>query len=184
MKYICVFCGSSAGADGKYIANALTLGEELAKRGIGLVYGGSRNGTMGAVAKACLNAGGNVIGIMAAELLEGVDYHEDLFDGLTETIIAKTMPERKRMMIQKSDGFITLPGGLGTIDELTEVMNEVSCGFHHKPIGILNTDGYYDYFKKWFEHARKEKFVYHVDPRAFIYEEEPIELLNKLQEKL
>lgn len=184
MKYICVYCGSSTGKGKKYLANAKLLGESFAKQNIGLIYGGSENGTMGALASSCLNAGGTVIGIMSQDLLDGVDYHETILEGLTETIIVPNLTKRKRLMIDKADGFIALPGGLGTIDEVTEVMDEYSCGFHQKPVGLLNTNGYYNHFKMWFTNAYEEGFMYHVSPDAFTYEEDPIKLLTIIKEDL
>ena len=120
---------------------------------------------------------------MAQELLDGKDYHEDLLEGLTETIITPKMPERKRMMMDKADAFISLPGGLGTIDELTEVMNEYSCKFHEKPIGLLNTNGFYDKFREWFHHSAEEGFMYHIKAHSFTYEENPVTLVEELIKK-
>lgn len=184
MKYICVYCGSSTGKGEKYLNNAKLLGETLAKESIGLVYGGSENGTMGAIATACLNAGGKVIGVSSKDLLEGETYREKIQAGLTEVIIAKNLTERKCIMLEKSDAIIALPGGMGTIEETLEAMNEHSLGYHNKPIGLVNTDGYYEHLKLWFIHAKKEGFMYHITEDTFIYEEDPVTLVNKIKENI
>lgn len=184
MKYICVYCGSSTGKGEKYLQNAEKLGREMAESGIGLVYGGSSNGTMGALARSCLGSGGKVIGVMPDELLDSIGYTEDLQTGLTEVIRPKTISERKQVMMEKANGFIALPGGLGTLDEVAEAMNEYSVGSHKKPIGLLNTDGYYDHIKAWLDFAQQEGFLYHIKASSFFYEEDPTALLQKLREHM
>lgn len=140
MKRIAVYCASSSGADTRFKETAIQLGAELAKQGIELVYGGAKVGLMGAVADGTLNNGGQVIGVLPHFLAEKELAHE----GLTELILVDTMHERKAKMADLCDGFITLPGGFGTMEELFEVLTWAQLGLHHKPIAILNIGGYYD----------------------------------------
>ena len=137
---ICVFCGSSEGNDPKIIEEAKRMGEIFAERNIAVVYGGSQLGIMGAVAKSCLGAGGKAIGIIP----EFLKTKEIVHTGLDELITTETMHERKLKMQEVSDGFITLPGGFGTFEELFEIITWSQLGLHHKPIGLLNTNGFYD----------------------------------------
>lgn len=140
MKRVCVFCGSSNGVRPEYLAAARTLGTTLARRGLGLVYGGASVGLMGAVADAALAAGGEVIGIIPATL----DKKEIAHRGLTELHVVETMHARKQMMADRADAFIALPGGLGTMEELFEVLTWRLLGIHQKPAGLLDVAGYYD----------------------------------------
>jgi uncharacterized protein (TIGR00730 family) len=140
MKSITVFCGSSSGNENNFIAQASLLGQTLANNSIQLVYGGARIGLMGAVADGALNSGGQVIGILPHFLRSKEIAHE----GLTELIRVESMHERKLKMHELSDGVIALPGGFGTLEELFEMLTWAQLGLHKKPIGILNTDGFYD----------------------------------------
>ena len=140
MKSLCVFCGSSAGRDEAYVETARQLGRLLAERGITLVYGGGAIGLMGACAEACLAAGGKVVGIIPEHLMRMEVGSLDL----TELHVVKTMHERKAMMAELSDGFIVLPGGVGTMEEFFEVWTWGQLGIHRKPFGVLNVKGYYD----------------------------------------
>lgn len=140
MKSLCVFCGSSAGRDQAYVETARQLGRLLAERGITLVYGGGAIGLMGACAEACLAAGGKVVGIIPEHLMRMEVGSLDL----TELHVVKTMHERKAMMAELSDGFIVLPGGVGTMEEFFEVWTWGQLGIHRKPFGVLNVKGYYD----------------------------------------
>jgi uncharacterized protein (TIGR00730 family) len=155
MRRICVFCGSSFGARPVYAEAASGLGALLAARRIGLVYGGSKVGLMGAMADAALAAGGGVIGVMPESLV----LKEVAHSGLTELRIVKSMHERKAMMADLSDGFIALPGGFGTFDELCEVLTWAQLGLHRKPCGILNVDGYFDSLLRLFDHAVEEQLL-------------------------
>jgi len=140
LKRLAVYCGSATPADPVYIECAQMVGRELAARGIGLVYGGGRLGLMGAVADACLAAGGEVIGVIPEALVGSEVAHR----GCTELHVVPGMHERKRMFTDLSDGFITIPGGVGTMDELWEAISWAQLGYHEKPVGLLNVAGFYD----------------------------------------
>jgi uncharacterized protein (TIGR00730 family) len=137
---ICVYCGSRAGDDEAFTASAKQVGEWIARNGGQLVYGGGRNGLMGTVADATLAAGGRVVGIIPRALMEKEWSHT----GCTELHIVETMHERKQMMAERADAFLALPGGIGTFEEFYEVWTWRQLGYHNKPIGLLNVDGYYD----------------------------------------
>jgi len=140
MKSISVFCGSSEGNDPKIISEAHQLGQTLAKRNIALVYGAAKIGIMGNVAQGAIESGGEVIGIIPVFLKTKEIVHTEL----TELIITDNMHDRKVIMYEKSDGFIIIPGGFGTMDEFFEITTWGQLGLHTKPIGILNINGYYD----------------------------------------
>lgn len=137
---ICVYCGSSAGKDPEIIGQAQKLGNLLADRGITLVYGAAKIGVMGAVAQGALERGGKVIGVIP----EFLKIKEVVHTGLTELIVNDTMHERKMKLQQLADGFITLPGGFGTMEELFEVLTWSQLALHQKPVGLLNVNGFYD----------------------------------------
>lgn len=139
MRYV-VFCGSAVGVKPEYKAEAIALGKEMARRNIGVVYGGAKIGIMGAVADGAMSNGGEVIGVIPHFL----NAKEIAHDAITEMISVDTMHERKAIMNKLSDGMITLPGGIGTMEEFFEVLTWGQLGLHKKPIAILNTDGYYD----------------------------------------
>ena len=140
MKRLAVYCGSATPADRTYLDSARAVGRTLAERGIGVVYGGGRLGLMGAVADAALAAGGEVIGIIPQALVNLEVAHR----GLTELRVVDTMHQRKQAFTDLADGFVTLPGGTGTMDELWEALSWAQLGYHAKPVGLLNVDGYYD----------------------------------------
>lgn len=140
LKSICVFCGSSEGNDKAIVDVALELGTTMAQRDITLVYGAAKIGIMGKVAQGALDNGGNVIGVIP----EFLKLKEVVHLGLTELIVNDTMHERKMKMQEISDGFITLPGGFGTFEELFEIITWAQLGLHRKPIGLLNINGFYD----------------------------------------
>ncbi len=139
MARLCVFCGSNTGRDPAYGASAAQVGRILAERGIGLVYGGGRVGLMGVLADAALAAGGEVIGVIPQALLDREVGHL----GLTELRVVDSMHTRKALMSELSDGFIALPGGIGTLEELFEVWTWAQLGLHRKPCGLLNVDGFF-----------------------------------------
>ncbi|WP_267388499.1 TIGR00730 family Rossman fold protein [Sphingomonas sp. GC_Shp_3] len=141
MKRLAVYCGSASPADPVYIESARAVGRTLAERGIGVVYGGGRLGLMGAVADGALAAGGEVIGIIPTALVNAEVAHK----GLTELHVVDTMHQRKQAFTDLSDGFINLPGGTGTMDELWEALSWAQIGYHAKPVGLLNVAGYYDH---------------------------------------
>lgn len=140
MKRVCVYCGSNFGSDPAFRAAAAAVGRLLAAQGRGLVYGGGSVGLMGVVADATLAGGGEVIGVIPRKLVELEKEHR----GLTKLIETDTMHERKRLMMEHADGFLVLPGGYGTLEELFEVVAWLQLGFHKKPVGLLNVAGFYD----------------------------------------
>lgn len=155
MKRIAVFCGSSPGKAPHYAELARHVGATLAQRGYGLVYGGGRMGLMGAVADGALDAGGEVIGVIPKALLDAELAHH----GCTVLEVVDTMHERKARFTELSDGFITLPGGIGTMEELWEVLSWAQIGYHNKPVGLLNARGYYDHLLTLYDHLIAEGFV-------------------------
>jgi uncharacterized protein (TIGR00730 family) len=140
VKRLAVYCGSASPADPVYVEAARAVGHALATRGIGVVYGGGRLGLMGAVADAALAAGGEVIGIIPQALVDAEVAHH----GCTELRVVSGMHERKALFTDLSDGFVTLPGGVGTMDELWEAISWAQLGYHEKPVGLLNVAGFYD----------------------------------------
>ncbi|MFC3096824.1 LOG family protein [Alteraurantiacibacter palmitatis] len=140
MKRLAIYCGSATPADPRYVALARDVGRTLAERNIGVVYGGGRLGLMGAVASGALEAGGEVIGVIP----EALEHHEVANRDCTQLIVVPGMHERKRAFTDLSDGFVTLPGGVGTMDELWEAVSWAQLGYHAKPVGLLNAFGFYD----------------------------------------
>lgn len=155
MKNICVFCGSSMGVRPAYKLAAQAMGETLARRGLGLVYGGGNVGLMGTVADAALTAGGQVIGVMPEFLVAKEIAHA----GLTELHVVSSMHDRKALMAELSDGFVALPGGYGTLEEFCEILTWAQLGLHQKPQGLLNVEGYYDPLLRLFDQAVTEQFL-------------------------
>ncbi len=152
---ICVFCGSATGRGPGYVAAAAALGRLLAERGITLVYGGASVGTMGVIANAAVDAGGEVIGVIPSDLVNRELAHQ----GLTELRVVGSMHERKAMMAELADGFLALPGGPGTLDELFEIWTWAQIGLHGKPIGLVDTDGFYQPLLRMVEHMSDEGFL-------------------------
>ncbi len=140
MKRLAVYCGSATPADARFVEAAREVGRALAERGIGVVYGGGRLGLMGAVADAALAAGGEVIGVIPQALVALEVAHR----GLSELHVVETMHQRKQLFTDLADGFLTLPGGTGTMDELWEALSWAQLGYHAKPVGLLNVAGFYD----------------------------------------
>ncbi len=155
MKRICVFCGSSAGKDTNYVVSATLLGGRLAEKGITLVYGGAAIGIMGAVADAVLKKGGQVIGVIPKFLSRKEIRHQNL----TELITVDSMHQRKQKMAELAEGFIALPGGFGTLEEVCEILTWTQLGLIQFPVGILNTKGYYDQLLQLFDHMVSEGFL-------------------------
>jgi uncharacterized protein (TIGR00730 family) len=154
-KRICVFCGSSHGANPVYADAARRVGSELARRGIGLVYGGGNVGLMGVVADAVLAGGGHVTGVIPEALMAKEVGHR----GLPDLRVVKTMHERKALMAELSDGFVALPGGIGTFEEFFEIVTWAQLGFHSKPCALLNVNGFYDPLLRLVDHAIGEHFI-------------------------
>ena len=155
MKRICVYCGSSSGTRPSYIQAARALGTSLARRGLGLVYGGSNVGLMGALADTVLAQGGEVIGVIP----ESVVIREVAHTRLADLRIVGSMHERKALMAELADGFIAMPGGFGTLEEFCEIVTWVQLGLHRKPCGLLNVEGYYDGLLSFLNHAVAEGFI-------------------------
>jgi uncharacterized protein (TIGR00730 family) len=154
-KRICVFCGSGSGSRPEYLAAADELGRRIAEGGYGLVYGGAKVGLMGAVAAGALTTGGEVIGVIPGVIVDLEIGH----DGLTELHVVATMHERKAMMADKSDAFVALPGGYGTMDEFMEIVTWAQLRIHAKPCVLVNLNGYYDGLLNYFETAAREGFI-------------------------
>ncbi len=155
LSKICVFCGSSPGAGAEYLRAAQQLGETLAHRNITLVYGGSKVGLMGRVAKAAAGAGGQVTGVIPQSLVD----MEVADTEVADLRVVGSMHERKALMADLSDGFIALPGGLGTIEEFFEVVTWAQLGFHQKPCGLLNINGYFDPLLAFLDGMQRQEFI-------------------------
>jgi uncharacterized protein (TIGR00730 family) len=177
MKRICVYCGSSPGSRPEYIEAAKNLGRTLAERKITLVYGGSSVGLMGLLARSALEAGGEVIGIITRQLVE----MEVAFKEISQFEVVETMHERKTRMAELADGFIALPGGLGTLEELFEILTWAQLGIHHKPCGLLNVNGYYDKLGEFLDHAVAEKFIEEGSRRMVMVSEDADRLIAKFE---
>ncbi|RYX86519.1 TIGR00730 family Rossman fold protein [bacterium] len=176
MKSLCVYCGSNAGARPDYLQAAQQLGQLLAQRQINLVYGGANVGMMGAIANAVISAGGHVTGVIPADLVDKEIAHKNLPD----LRVVNSMHERKKLMADLSDGFIALPGGLGTFEEFFEVVTWGQLGFHNKPCGLLNICGYYDKLLDFLDSAVEERLV-RAEHRAIILQSsDASELLEQM----
>ena len=152
---ICVYCGSRPGRFAAYAETARAVGQWIGAQGGQLVYGGGRAGLMGEVANATLAAGGRVVGVIPRALVEREHAHR----GCTELHVVENMHERKRLMAERADAFLALPGGIGTFEELFETWTWRQLGYHNKPIGVLNQDGYYDHLLTFMHHSVDEGFM-------------------------
>jgi uncharacterized protein (TIGR00730 family) len=177
MRSVCVFCGSSPGGDPAYVTAARTIGREIAQRGLTLVYGGAKVGLMGAVADAALTAGGEVIGVLPKALMIKEIGHA----GLSRLEVVASMHERKARMAELSDGFIALPGGAGTLEEIFEIWTWGQLGFHGKPAGFLNVAGYYDKLAGFLDHTVGEAFVKPAHRDMLIFRNDTAALLDALE---
>lgn len=155
VRRICVFCGASPGRNPGYVDLAASVGAGLAARGIGVIYGGGRVGLMGALADAALAAGGEVVGVIPRRLVDRELAHA----GLSELRVVESLHERKAQMADLADGFIALPGGLGTLEELAEVASWAQLELHDKPIGLLGPPMYWNTLLAWLDHAVTEGFI-------------------------
>lgn len=155
MKRVCVFCGANTGASPIYVETARAVGAHLARAGITVIYGGGGLGLMGAVARGAIDAGGQAIGVIPESLLR----FEPPPGSLTELRVVGSMHERKAIMVELADAFVALPGGLGTLDELSEVLTWAQLGLHAKPCGLLNLEGYFDLLMAWLDHATAQRFI-------------------------
>lgn len=175
MKSICVYCGSSIGTNPVYADAARLLAAEMAKDGIGLVYGGGNIGLMGVIADEIMRLGGKVTGIIPQALMsKEVGHH-----GLTQLHIVKDMHERKALMAELSDGFIAMPGGIGTLEELFEAFTWLQLGLHDKPTGLLNVDGFYDGLLNFLQHTVRQGFLRQEQAALLITATEPHALLKR-----
>ena len=177
MKRICVFCGSSPGARQEYIDAAREMGRALARRNIGLVYGGGNVGLMGEIATAAEEAGGEVIGVIPKWLVD----REVAYTALKDLRVVNSMHERKALMAGLSDGFVALPGGLGTIEEFFEAATWAQLGIHKKPCGLLNVCGYYDSLMTFLDHSTEELFVRPENRGMIMIEEDPDRLIDMFE---
>ncbi|HLL53125.1 MAG TPA: TIGR00730 family Rossman fold protein [Myxococcaceae bacterium] len=176
LRSVCVFCGARPGARPHYLEAARTLGVTLAERGITLVYGGASVGLMGAMADAALGKGGTVVGVMPQTLVDREVAHK----GLSELHVVQSMHERKALMAQKSDGFIALPGGFGTYEELFEVITWGQIGLHRKPVGLLDVAGYFEGFRHLVKNGVDEGFIPAQHADSLVIEPTPGPLLDRL----
>jgi uncharacterized protein (TIGR00730 family) len=176
MKSICVYCGSANQASQQYFLAARRMGETLAKNNLTLVYGGGRTGLMGALADSVLDHAGQVIGV----IVESMNTPELAHTRLTRLEVATTIHQRKARMYELADGYIALPGGYGTLDELFETLTWAQIGEHQKPIGLLNVDGYYNPLLEMLERAVAEKFLFPEHRESLLCETEPDRLLEAM----
>jgi uncharacterized protein (TIGR00730 family) len=176
MQRVCVFCGSSAGTRPEYAEATRRFGEALAGRGLGLVYGGGHVGLMGELADAVLAAGGEAVGVIPQALVDKELAHS----GLTEMLVVGTMHQRKALMADKSDAFVALPGGYGTLDETFEILTWAQLGLHGKPVGLLNVASFFDPLLAWVKHAVSEGFIKSQHLDLFIVATNPEALLDAL----
>ncbi|SNT20920.1 hypothetical protein SAMN06265795_11741 [Noviherbaspirillum humi] len=177
MKSICVYCGSSKGKNPAYVEAARALAGQMVNKGIGLVYGGGRVGLMGEIANEILRLGGEAVGVIPQALMDKEVGHR----GLTKLHVVKNMHERKALMAELADGFIAMPGGIGTFEELFEIFTWFQLGFHTKPIGLLNAAGFYDGLIAFLQHTVNQGFVQANQASMLIHEPDAELLLDRLQ---
>ena len=173
---LCVYCGSSSGRIDAYAAAARALAQAMVERGIRLVYGGASVGIMGAVADEVLRLGGEAVGVIPESLMRKELAHA----GLTELHVTPSMHARKTLMAELADGFVALPGGIGTMEEIFEIWTWGQLGLHRKPCGLLNVAGYYDALIAFLDHAAGEQFVRPDQRRMLVVESAPAVLLDRL----
>jgi uncharacterized protein (TIGR00730 family) len=177
MKRICVFCGSSPGRNANYAQASVDLGHAIVARGLELVYGGASVGLMGTLADAVLGLGGEVIGVIPESLVG----YEVAHRGVADLRVVRSMSERKALMAELSDGFIALPGGTGTLDELFEVLTWSQLGEHTKPSGLLNIEGYFANLISFLDHAVDERFLRTEHRAMLMVETTPDALLDRFE---
>ena len=176
VKSVCVFCGSRTGTRPEYVEGARLLGTELARRGLTLVYGGSKIGLMGAMADAALAGGGRVVGVLP----EVLQTHEISHPGLSELLLVDSMHTRKALMAERADAFIAMPGGVGTFEELFEITTWAQLGLHAKPIGLLNVAGFYEPLLELMRRAVAEGFIPEARAQPFVHHASPPALLERM----
>lgn len=178
MHSVCVFCGSNAGANPEFLTGAVAFGRSIAARGLSLVYGGGKVGLMGAIADSVLEHGGQVTGVIPRFLAEKEVAHY----GVTELEIVETMHERKTRMFELSDAMVAMPGGLGTLEEIFEVVTWAQLGSHRKPCAFLNVAGYFDQLLAFLDSATEERFVREIHRQMILVESDPDRLLSAMQD--
>jgi uncharacterized protein (TIGR00730 family) len=176
VQRVCVFCGSSPGRDPRYAEQAKALARELVSRGIGVVFGGGSVGLMGVLADAALAGGGAVTGVIP----HGLAARELAHRGVADMRVVPTMHARKALMAELADGFVALPGGIGTLEELFEIVTWGQLGIHRKPVGVLNVAGYYDPLVALLEHAVAGGFVPARSRDLVLFDEKPSRLLDRM----
>jgi uncharacterized protein (TIGR00730 family) len=176
MRRLCVFCGSNIGTQPAYRESAEALGAVLAKRGIGLVYGGGNVGLMGVIADTVMARGGHVIGVIPQSLAD----REVAHTGITDLRVVDSMHTRKAMMAELADAFIAMPGGVGTFEEFFEVVTWAQLGLHRKPCGLLNVSGFYAPLAAFIDQAVTEGFINPVHRAAIVVDSDPVRLLDTL----
>lgn len=179
LKTVCVYCGASTRVSPLYLEAAREVGTMLAQNGLSIVYGGGRRGLMGQVADAALQAGGNVVGIIPQHLQDREERHDDL----TELHIVSTMHERKQLMIMRSDAFVILPGGYGTLEEAFEILTWKQIGLHNKPILFVNTNSFWSPLKDFKEKLLAENFIKQDDLGLFGFVESIDQILPQLRKE-
>lgn len=178
MRSICVYCGASKGNSPVYEAGAIQLAQALVSKKLNLVYGGGNIGLMGVIADEVMKLGGRVTGVIPTALLDKEVGH----DNLSNLHVVHNMHERKALMAELSDAFIAMPGGIGTLEELFEVFTWLQLGFHEKPLGILNINGYYDGLIVFLQHAVSSGFLKEIHLNQLIVEKDPMTLLQRMKE--
>jgi len=177
MDSICIYCGSADGISPEFVRLARSTGSILARAGLVLIYGGGRTGLMGALADAALEAGGQVVGVITESMNTAALAHP----ALTRLEVTATIHQRKARMYELADGYIALPGGFGTLDELFETLTWGQIGEHAKPVGLLNVNGYYDPLLKMLDRAVAEKFLFPEHRRTLLCDSDPQRLLEAMQ---
>jgi uncharacterized protein (TIGR00730 family) len=179
MQRLCVFCGSAAGLRPAYADAARAVGRDIARRGWGLVYGGGAIGLMGLLADAALAAGAEVDGVLPRHLAAREVGHR----GLTRMHLVDSMHERKARMAELADGFLSLPGGLGTLEEMAETLTWAQLGLHARPCALLDVEGYYAPLVAFFDHAVAQGFVREKDRRLVLVDSDPVRLLDAIAQR-
>ena len=176
-RSLCVYCGASTGHDPIYANAARSLGREMVVHGLSLVYGGGHVGLMGIIADAVLEAGGEVTGVIPKALMDTEVGHERL----THLLVVKDMHERKALMAEHADGFIAMPGGIGTLEELFEALTWAQLGFHEKPVGLFNVNGFYDKLIEFLDHQTSQGFLRAEHKNLLMIHTEPTVLIEALK---
>ena len=178
IKNICVYCGSGPGTDPLYVETATALGAAMAKAGIGLVYGGGSLGLMGTIARSVLDSGGHVTGIIP----DFLSNREKMLKDVQELIVTANMHERKALMFQRSDAFVALPGGVGTLEETVEMLTWSQLGQHYKPILLVNVKGFWEPLNNLFNHMREQEFIRKGLALNYLLADNAGEVIPKLQD--